>query len=416
MFSRSKIKEESVKTWGVATWLAAAWLLSACSQGPAGGLGAQFGTPKDDYADAVVNDPERGHTYVGGVSNTNYGEYGGTIFLRRYTQDGSLAWKRLISVASDSVSEPYPGSRGEVSATGLDGSGNVYLGWSRNTYESYAREAFISKYSPAGTLLYQLYVAPHLHDFEVDAAGNLYVAAGSYDEHPIGARERFYLRKYDPRARLLWERLRAYDSDGFLIDTPQTIPAPYDVALASNGALYVTGVNGNSCCGDESGPELSKYSSAGVTLWERPRAYGYAVLTTAAQNVYVASRQIDGPPASTLLQKFDTNGTLRWQRTLAVAVDSLAVDAARNLYAGGRSGAENADYFVRKYSPAGLEGWTYAPGRPDSYDSIRGVSARGRGGVYAAGFTNGPVSGRGSAATDAVLLRLDAQGRQVWER
>lgn len=404
-----------MKTWRVATWLAAAWLLSACSQEPAGRLGAQFGTPKDDLAYAVVNDPERGYAYVGGVSNTNYGEYGGTVFLRRYNQDGNLAWKRLISVVSDSVLEPYPGSRGAVSAVALDGSGNVYLGWSRNTYESYAREAFISKYTSTGTLLYNLYVAPHLHDFEVDAAGNLYVAAGSYDENPIGAHERFYLRRYDARARLLWERRRAYDGDGFLVDTPQTIPAPYDVALADDGTLYAVGVNGNSCCGEEGVSELSKYSSAGVTLWERPRSYGYAVLTTAAQNVYIASRPVNGSP-STLLQKFDTNGTLRWQRTLAAAVDSLAVDAARNLYAGGHSGAENADYFVRKYSPAGLEGWTYAPGRPDSYDSIRGVSARGRGAVYAAGFTSGPVNGRASAATDAVLFRLDAQAQRVWER
>ncbi len=50
--------------------LAVTLLVSACSQGPAevpGELGAQFGSPRDDYANVVTTDATRGRVYVAGA-------------------------------------------------------------------------------------------------------------------------------------------------------------------------------------------------------------------------------------------------------------------------------------------------------------------------------------------------------------
>lgn len=384
------------------------FLVAACSQPAdiqAPDLAPQFGTPGSDRGDAVVNDPERAHVYVAGISAANSSGERGTVYLRRYSQNGTLAWKRLIQVATG-VDDPDVHVAGRVDGVQVDASGNVYVGWSREVYDWYNRDAFLLKFNSSGTLLSERYVGSHLEDFEVDGVGNLYLAVGNYGDHPEGAYESYYLRKHDAQGRLVWERSRTYDSEGQLENPAQAIPAPYDIGLASDGSLYVAGSNENRCCSQEGAPELSKYSSAGVTLWEKP---GHGVVTAAGRNFYLLT--------GVNLQKFDPNGVLRWQKTLTgFTTHSLAVDASFNLYVAGEVPSQGpSDLFVRKYTPAGAVSWTYAP-RLTTDEAALGVSAKGSGNVYLAGFTNGKVNGVNSGGYDSFLMRLNGEGKKVWSR
>lgn len=383
-------------------------IVSGCSQPSSSQspvLEPQFGTPTNDRADAVVNDSQRGYIYAGGVSATSGDFNEGNFYLRRYDQNGSLAWKRLFPVAY----MPDTHFEGRVEGIQLDAAGNIYLGWSRIVGDWYNQEAFIWKLNSAGTLLYKLDTGTHLRDFEVDAAGNLYVAGGYYGDHPEGANERFFLRKYSPQAQLMWERLRTYDGDGVLENPAQAIPAPNDIGLASDGSLYASGYNGNNCCSEEGVPELSKYSNAGVTLWEKP---GFGTVTAAGLNFYLLT------PSKANLQKYDSSGVLRWQRMITgFSTSSLAVDAKLNLYLAGTVNSENDyDFFVRKYTPAGAVSWTYVPKRSVTDEYATGISAKGSSNVYVAGAANGTVNGKNSGSYDAFLLRLNAQGQKVWSR
>lgn len=200
--------------------------ISACSQAPtevAGGLEAQFGTKLDDRADAVVTDAKRGYTYVGGV--TEPGIFDESFFLRSFDARGNVRWERRI----DCCQADYA----EVDAVRLDRAGNVYMSYSGDEYDDGNKFGFVIKVSPSNKLLYKFSVENSIRDFEVDHAGNIYltgvnVGTPADDIYPS------FLRKYNTKRKLVWERLNA---EGTMRNE---IPNPEDVALASDGSLYVT--------------------------------------------------------------------------------------------------------------------------------------------------------------------------------
>lgn len=417
-----------------------ALLVSACSQpntvrSPK--LEPQFGTTYSDSADAVVNDPERGYVYVAGVAATNLYEDGGrVIYLRRYNQNGSLAWERRTSAGRyDPGSYPdiYFPLVPFVSTVKLDGAGNAHLSWTRYLDGRGFYDAYVSKLNPAGKLLHRIPIDNGIEDLEVDTAGNVYVAGLRYTENPVGANERYFLRKYDARGRLVWERARTYDDEGLLENPGQTIAAPKDIGLASDGSLYVAGVNGGSSSGTPDGVEpavLTKYSNDGVILWEQAGSSG--VLTASGQNFYLASRVRSPQPYAendVSVQKYNASGSIIWQRTIAgneygsVEPNSLAVDANGSVYLAGsmyvyREGDGNADrdFFARKYTASGGLSWTYQPRLRGTRESAQGVSAKASGNVYVVGATDAKINGNNFGGYDAFLLRLNGQGQKVWSR
>lgn len=359
-------------------------------------LAPQFGTPREDLANAVVNDPQRGYVYVAGVSAASTDRNGGNVYLRRYNQNGTLAWKRLLRIEPyDNGFVPY----GFVRGVRLDGAGNVYLAYGQ--YDDEDSVAQVRKWSPAGDPVYTLGVNDNIHDFEVDAAGNVYLAGS--DTNDISTNGRYFLRKYNTQGQRVWERLRVEDDQGGLVETPETIPEPRDLGLASDGSLYVSGYDHLS----EAFAVVTKYSNAGTTLWQRP---GAGVVTAAGRNFYLLT-------SANVLQKHNPSGTLLWQKTVTAEppLTSLAVDANLNPYVAGAS--QGAPIFARKYTAAGAASWTYRSSQlaASAFPTV-GLSARGSTNVYLAGFTFGAVNGRNNGGLDALLLRLNGQGRKVWER
>lgn len=236
---------------------ALALLVSACSQPedvatPA--LAPQFGTAFEDRADTVAYDPKRAYSYVAGVDTINrklpndFIESGGVVFLRRYTKTGGLVWQWREAV--ESGVDPF------VNATLVNDAGNTYLGWLLYSTDGYLG-ATVLKFSPAGKVLYRLSIDNGIFDLEGDAAGNIYLSGLTAHDEEV---EKYFLRKYDPQGKLVWERLRTFDDFGGAKDG--SIAQPSDVGIAEDGSLYVAGHG-------EGDFVLTKYGRAGRTLWQR---------------------------------------------------------------------------------------------------------------------------------------------------
>ena len=127
--------------------LAVTLLVSACSQAPAeveGGLGAQFGSPRNDDANVVTTDAARGRVYVAGEyagpnNDSGAAARGDVVFFRRHNRDGSLAWKV-------NANAEVTGVTAFVTGADTDRAGNVYFAWSLAAAGA-ADRGFVSKYS-----------------------------------------------------------------------------------------------------------------------------------------------------------------------------------------------------------------------------------------------------------------------------
>ncbi len=160
--------------------------------------------------------------------------------------------------------------------------------------------------------------------------------------------------------------------------------------------------------------------------------YAHAVAVDGS-GVYVAGSTDFALPGQTeagapdaFLRKYDADGTELWTRQFGTVrgdyAHAVAVDGSGVYVVGftggtflGQESAGNADAFLRKYDADGTEVWTRQFGT-DAYDEAAAVIADGSG-VYAAGHTQGVLSGETSAgAQDVFLRKYDADGTEVWTR
>lgn len=383
-------------------------LLSACSRPSdvaAPDLEPQFGTTGFDVAVAVAASPAHPFVFVTGRS-APVGSSTFTFFVRRYHRDGSFAWERRSPPFSQ---EDYAG--GQV---GTDAVGNAYTAYS--SLSGFGGEAsgapanFLSKLSPSGRLLWRRdldkevaapagRVGTFTDALATDPAGNTYVSVASVSRRAyLGGS----LRKYGPGGTLLWE----------LVIGETTAERVVSLALASDGSLYAASFVGGAA------NFLTKYSAEGAVVWRVDVGWdedfnNLGNVAAGGDAVYV------GSVTDTVL-KYTPAGERQWRRDLSFSLSpDFSADDAGNLYVSSArqvGEAFNDDLLVLKLTPAGEVSWTYQPRLPRTRELALGVVARGRGEIYAVGFTDGPVNGKNYGNYDAFLLRLNGQGRKVWSR
>lgn len=408
--------------------LAVALLVAACSQAPAevpGGLGAQFGSPRDDSADVVTTDAQRGRIYVAGAYAGPYDPNsetarGDVVFFRRHDRDGSLAWKV-------SANAEVPGGTAIVAAADTDPSGNVYFGWGTlSGTAGQVNRGFISKYTPTGKLLFRKELPKEsLNGLATDALGNVYVTATSYSE----TGRIFRARKYTGSGSLVWAKeLRAPDEDfGDDMGGASGLDVAPDGSVfiaaerTSNGGLLfkLRGSDGKQL---ELSPVGGQYAQDVEVAGEA--VYVYSVFDAPYNNQPVVSKfRLDGSSVwerRGYLEGDVTSGNLRYD----AASGNISADAQGNVYLTGafvieKDGAGEDDYdpnvLVRKYTPSGGVAYNrrFVDLGTDAYGS--GVATSGSE-LYVVGSTDGRVNGKDNGGRDAFLMRLNAQGQKVWER
>jgi hypothetical protein len=186
-------------------------------------------------------------------------------------------------------------------------------------------------------------------------------------------------------------------------------------ALDSSGDLYISATV-EFFDGSVFDAFLAKYNSSGTIQWQRGlgdsgnQGFG-ATAIDSSNNIYVAG----STGTDCLLAKYNSSGTIQWQRTLSgassEAFNSIAVDSSGNIYAAGRtnsSGAGNFDTLLTKWDSSGNLSWQRTLGLTGS-DSARSVAVDSSGNVYMTGQLRVPL-------IQAFIAKYDSSGTLQWQR
>jgi uncharacterized delta-60 repeat protein len=190
------------------------------------------------------------------------------------------------------------------------------------------------------------------------------------------------------------------------------------VAVAADGSVYVAGITADGG-GDA---VLLKFDPNGNLLWER--AWGGtasesagAVATHSDGSVYIAGRATSFGPSSAgvFVLKFDSLGTLAWQRLWddAAGFEAMAVTPDGSVYAASsrlrpNSNFSQFDMMVLKLTPQGTLVWARTFGAGEAVDARGGMAAAADGSVYTAGAIQAAKGGITGIA--ALVLKIGADG------
>jgi hypothetical protein len=304
-----------------------------------------------------VKTDANGNCYA--VFNRNDGTNSGQYYLFKISPNGVLIWDREVG---NTTYNQY------VSNLSIDGSDNIFLAGRSSTASG--TKGFVAKFNTDGTLQWQKYhdIGDNEYDASAaDASGNFYGAG--YTNITSGYQSGL-VSKINSAGALQWSR-SWYASSGA---TSQTRSVAVDSTL---------NVYSNTYFGDASGQYgwgLRKYNSSGTLQWER-RLYQpsqftigqYGCVVDSSDNVYFSgyySTNSNDALYQTGIAKYNSSGTLQWQRALQVSTytlgQELAIDSNNDIYHvfnGGASGSSAPlDLFIAKLPSDGSKTGTYTVG------------------------------------------------------
>ena len=193
-----------------------------------------------------------------------------------------------------------------------------------------------------------------------------------------------------------------------------------DVAVSADGSVYITGITA-----DNGGDAvLLKFDSNGTLLWERTWGgaqsdAGLAVATAPDGSAYITGSETSfGSGFGQFIIKFDSAGNLVWQRIAdRVNGNAVAVAPDGSVYAAGtipRDDIGNFDMVVLKITAAGTLVWqrTYSAG--DVVDPRGRMAAGPDGSIVIAGAIQAPRQQFVDIA--ALIVKLTSDGALVFDR
>jgi len=304
------------------------------------------------------------------------------MLIAKYNSSGTLQWQRSLGT----VSNPEEGW-----AIAIDPSENVYI----TGYADVAGQAnnvIIAKYNTSGTIQWQKQLAgvgtknEYGTSIAVDSASNVYVSAYS---NAGGATYDILTFKLDSFGNMSWQR-----SLGGTGGTGTDFGI--GIALDSASNVYVTGFSDNNSTYDL---VLAKYNTTGTLQWQRTLGNntggsdaGNGVVVDSANNIYVTGL-ING--IGILVAKYNSSGAIEWQRSLTgsatIFAVGAAVDSSNNVYVTAYgdisgSGGANYDIFTAKYDSAGTLQWQRKLSTTAS-DQSYGIALDSSGSMYNIGVT-----------------------------
>ena len=231
----------------------------------------------------------------------------------------------------------------------------------------------------------------------VDSSGNYYITGATYN----GSNYDAIIAKYNSSGVIEWQRTLA--SAG--TDYGQGIAVDY------SGNVYIVGTINN---GSTSDILIAKYNTSGTLQWQRTLVgtgndYGNAIAVDSSANVYISATTGNYP----MVAKFDTNGNINngWQRIINqgnMIGNGIAVDSSGNSYITGHSSSSD-DIRIFKYNTSGTLLWQRTLFNPSFTDVGYAIAVDGSGNVYITGYTG----------TDIVVAKYDTNGNispNGWQR
>jgi uncharacterized delta-60 repeat protein len=244
----------------------------------------------------------------------------------------------------------------------------------------------------------------------LDSSGNVFACGYGYDGT---GDERFVLAKYSSAGSIKWQRTL----NNPVIDTDQG----YAVAVDSSNNIYVTGYTGVSG-GNVYDVIVAKYDTNGTVLWQKQLAAGTGsydagtgIAVDPSGNVYI-SGNTGASNTNMLAVKYNSAGTVLWQRTLSSGTEdiglAMAVDSSGNAYLCGASDTSGSyDFQIAKYDTSGTIQWQRRLfGAGSSQDIARGIATDSSGNVYICG------SGNAAGTYDIYVAKYDTSGTIQWQK
>ncbi len=190
----------------------------------------------------------------------------------------------------------------------------------------------------------------------------------------------------------------------------------YDVALDSQGYVYVAGSNGTTYPTFD--VLLLKFNSSGDQEWIRTwdsgdYDAGWALKIDNANNIYIAGQTTS--VGDLLLLKYDSFGVYQWNSTFGGVNGQhgydLALDSSNNIYVAGLNTTTNQDLLLVKFNSSGFHVWNRTWGGT-AHDYGWGVALDSGNSVYITGWTKS----FGASLRDMVVVKYDTAGNWQWNR
>lgn len=344
----------------------------------------------------------------------------------------SLAWIKEVRVET---------SGGQEGGIAFDSENNLYMAaeslidFNGDVNMGY-QDILVIKYNAAGDMVWSDLTGTantdNVEDIAFDKTRNtLYVAGHTtlslHDQDVIGDRD-IFLIKYDVDGNRLWT----------IMDGTAQEERPYDIALDSDGNIFLAGVTHGNFDGNTAATGrdifVAKYNSSGVKIWTRQlqgdnweRAEGITV--DSSDNVYITgytgSTELDGETSNgidSFIIKYSNDGTILWTRLISSAGTEygygVATDLNNNVFVagttsgdlGGNTNHGDRDQFVVKYNTNGALIWTTLTGGV-LFDGANDIVVDSFGRIYTTGQTGKSETGD---MFDYVLTMFDTDGEQVW--
>jgi len=322
--------------------------------------------------------------------------------VQQMQAQGAGAWPIAINGAPFWIGL-LTGTNSIANSVAVDSSGNVYLCGQRGSFDMQ-----IAKYNSSGVIQWQRQFGGGLvngtQSITVDSSGNIYVC-GYADPGALGNVD-FIIAKYNTSGTIQWQRSLGGANNQY----------GYSVAVDSSSNIYVCGYNTNTFTFN-----IAKYNTSGAIQWQKSlgnsdRNYGYSVAVDTSSNVYVCGYTENTGTFVTGFQiaKYDTSGTIQWQRRLDTTGISrgysIAVDSSSNVYVCGSaylSGSHN--FQIAKYDTSGAIQWQKGLSS-SAADYAYSVAVDSSGNVYVCGVSSA------SGSQDLQIAKYNTSGTIQWQR
>lgn len=235
----------------------------------------------------------------------------------------------------------------------------------------------------------------------LDSSNNVYFVG---DNNSSGSND-IQIAKYNNSGVIQWQK--SLGGSNYEIGT--------DIAVDSSGNVYIVGST-NPGTG-QFNFEIAKYNTSGTIQWQRSLGganyeNGYGIAVSSSGNVYVIGRSNDSGIMDFELAKYDTSGTIQWQRKLSIGSgasgNGIAVDSSENVYITGTYG--NLYVITAKYNTSGTIQWQRKIGDATNAFIGYGIAVDSSGNSYVCAT----ISPTGN--NDILVIKYDTSGVIQWQR
>ena len=312
-------------------------------------------------------------------------------------QTGSSAWIATLGIAQEYAKD-----------IAIDSSGNVYITGYASTGAS-SREMLIAKYNSLGVIQWQRYLGgsgtDQGHGIAVDSSGNVYVTGALFSPDTV------VIAKYNSSGVIQWQRTLGgsgnHEGHGIEVD--------------SSGNVYVTGKHYITGGGQVL---IVKYNSSGTLQWQRIVSggtdnQGKDIKVDSSGNIYIVGyTRTNATYHDLLVMKLDSSASILWQRSVTTTSNeddqghALAIDDSGNVYVTGQASDGNVKCFTAKFNSSGTIQWQRTLDGSTQHDQGHGIAVDSSGNVYITGFG----AWTSSKSYEILIAKYNSSGTLQYQR